>query len=337
MKATIYDVAHDSGVGISTVSRVLNNSPNVSPKTKEKVLASIEKMNFYPNANARGLTSAKTSTIGIAVPFYLRYFFMDILVGVGDELASHGYDIILFNIKSPDDIKNVLRKIIGESKISGLIGISISFNDEEIKNLDDAGIPVVLVDSSNDNVSSIFINNINGGYKAVKHLVELGHTKIATIIGSHTDPFKLNITKSRLKGMKRALKENDIHFEPNYVRHGNWNKYSAYEAMEVLLSLHEPPTAVFCCSDIMALGAIEKVKKRGLRIPEDIAIVGYDDLEFSSLIGLTTLRQPLDILGEMSTKIIMSNISEGKYRKQKIEIEPELIIRNSTVKEEVGN
>jgi LacI family transcriptional regulator len=335
-KATIYDVARDAGVGISTVSRVLNDSPNVNPETRERVQASIEKLQFYPNANARGLTSSKTTTIGIMVPFFMRYFFMDILLGIGDELINHGYDMLLFNVDELSRKNQIIKRIIGERKISGLISISLPIEDEEFKELQMAKIPLVLLDSHHEHANSIYMDNVEGAYKGVSHLITQGHTNIGMINGSLDTPFMSRVAKDRLSGYKKALRDAGIEYDRELVKSGDWHKFGGYEAAEWLLSLPKPPTAFFCASDIMALGALEKVKKRGIRIPEDFGIVGYDDMEFAQYAGLSSLRQPLDILGEMGTKILLGAIAENKYKKQCIRVEAELIARESSVKERRG-
>ena len=336
MKATIYDVARDAGVGISTVSRVLNESPNVNPETRARVLKSIEKMNYYPNANARGLTSSKTSTVGLMVPFAFRYFFMDILIGVGEELKSHGYDLLLYDCETQEDKTMYLKKILGERKINGLLMVSLPITEEEFKELQIAKIPLVLLDGEHEHANSIYIDNVMGAYKAVKHLISLGHKRIALINGTVDEQFYSPTAKKRLKGYKQALRDHDIEYDKELVTVGDWHKFGGYEAAEHLLSLHNPPTAFFCASDIMALGAMEKIRKRGMTIPDDIAVMGYDDLEFAQYTGLSTMRQPLDILGEMGAKILLGAISENRYRKQNIRMEPELIVRSTTVKERRG-
>lgn len=336
MKSTIYDVARDAGVGISTVSRVLNDSPNVNPETRERVRTSIQKLQFFPNANARGLTSSRTTTIGIMVPFFMRYFFMDILIGIGDEVNAHGYDLMLFNIDEMSRKDQVIKKIIGEKKISGLISISLPITDEDFKELQIAKIPLVLLDSQHEHANSIYMDNIQGAYKAVSHLIAQGHKRIGMINGPHDVPFLSGVAKDRLTGYKRALRDADLEYDKELVRSGDWHKFGGYEAAELLLSLPNPPTAFFCASDIMALGALEKVKKRGIQVPDDFGIVGYDDMEFAQYTGLTSMRQPLDILGEMGTKILLGAIAENKYKKQSIRVEAELIIRESTMKERRG-
>jgi LacI family transcriptional regulator len=337
MKSTIYDVARDAGVGISTVSRVLNDSPNVNPETRERVLASIQKLNFYPNANARGLTSSKISTVGVMAPFASRYFFMEILLGIGDELAGHGYDMLLYNLDDPLRHKQYLQKIVGEKKVAGLMTVSLSIDDEDFRMLQMAKIPLVLLDAEHPHANSIYIDNVEGAVKAVSHLVALGHKRIALINGSSDDAFQGVTARNRLAGYKRALKEADIDFDKDLVQVGDWHKFGGYEAAELLFSVSNPPTAVFCGSDLMALGAMEKAKKRGMRIPDDIAIVGYEDMEFAQYAGLTSLRQPLDIVGEMGAKLLLGAIAENKYKKQNIKVEPELIVRETTVKERRGS
>lgn len=336
MKATIYDVARDAGVGISTVSRVMNDSPSVSAETRERVLASIKKLHFYPNANARGLTSSKITTIGIMVPFYFKYFFMEILLGIGDELSSHGYDFLLYNVDEPGKKARFMEKIMGERKIGGLIMISLPLEDNEFKELQIAKIPLVLLDSQYPHANSIYVDNTDGAYKAVNHLIQQGHRRIAIINGDMSDPLRAQTARERLTGYKRALRDADIEFDRDLVRTGHWNKFSAYEAMEVALEIPNPPTAAFCTSDVMALGAMEKVKKRGMTIPEEFAIVGYDDMEFAQYAGLTTMRQPLDIVGEMGAKILLGAMAENKYKKQHIRFEPELVVRFSSMPERRG-
>jgi len=329
MPITIYDVAKKAGVGIGTVSRVLNNSPHISPKTREKILKVIKDLKYQPHAMAQGLARKRTNSLACIVPSFTGYFYLELINGIQQALSRYGFDLILYSVGQMEKEKEVLKRILRERKVDGVLLISMAISDEYVKKFTHAKFPIVLVDSFHDELDSITIENREGAFIATKHLIALGHTRIGMVNGNlNSVPAKI-----RLEGFKAALAENNIPFENERIKtvnqtdnkklnhnHG-FNKEAGYEAMTSLLNLKEDrPTAVFISSDIQAAGAVKAIRERGLRIPEDIAIVGFDGIELSEYLGLTTMKQPMFEMGMIAVdrlieKILNSDVSEKTIKK----------------------
>lgn len=341
MPVTIYDVAKKAKVGIGTVSRVINNSPQISPKTKEKVLKVIKELKYQPHALAQSLARKRTNTIACIVPFFTGYFFIEILRGIQREISYYGYDLILYSVDEIEKKEVFLRRTLREKKVDGVLLLSLEISDQDVNKFLQAKFPIVLVDSYHPQLDSITIENEQGAYLATHHLLELGHRKVAIITGQLSSLPSL----IRLKGYKKALKSYNINLNEHYIiavdsyedmeitsNHG-FNKTAGYRAMHKLINLNdERPTAVFVSSDIQAIGAMKAISEHGLRIPEDIAIIGFDDIELAEWVGLTTMRQPMFEMGRLAVKRLIDKINNNPLPLYKKSFLPELIIRKSSGK-----
>ena len=313
LSVTIYDVAKKAGVGIGTVSRAINDSESISPTTKEKVLAVARELGYRPHASARGLARKKTNTIGAIVPFFTGYFFVELLRGIQQEISKHQYDLILYSVDETNKKEAFLKRSLQERKIDGLLLISLEMTNTEAAPFLRSKFPIVLVDRYHPKLDSIMVENRQGAYTATQHLIRLGHTRIGMIDG-HLRSFPARV---RLEGYKRALRDHHIDFVDDYLVIGDsvtgedgFNQEAGYEAMKHLLYLDDDrPTAVFISSDIQAVGAMRAVKEIGLKIPEDIAIVGFDDIEMAQYVGLTTMRQPMFEMGKLAVDRLVERIS----------------------------
>ncbi len=340
MSTTIYDVAKKAGVGIGTVSRVLNNSPQISPKTREKVLKVIKELKYQPHAMAQGLARKRTNSLACLVPSFTGYFYLELINGIQQALSRHRFDLILYSIGQMDKEKEILKRTLRERKVDGVLLISMPITDEYVKKFTQARFPIVLVDSFHDELDSIAIENREGAFIATKHLIDLGHTRIGMINGNlNSLPAKI-----RLEGFKAALAENNIPFEAERVKivqqtdnkelnhnHG-FNKKAGYEAMLSLLNLEvNRPTAVFISSDIQAAGALKAIRERGLSVPEDIAIMGFDGVELSEYLGLTTMKQPMFEMGMIAVERLIEKILSPETTKKKVKklFHTRLIIRDT--------
>lgn len=333
MGVTIYDVAKIAGVGLGTVSRVLNNSDHISPETRKKVLDAIEKLNYKPHAFARGLAKQKTNILSIIVPFFTGYFYIELLKGIQKSVTKFEYDLVLYNVEKNNRLNSVLDKVLNSKLVDGVILISMSLSDKYAIEFNKQNLPIVLVDSYHPGVDSFFIENKKGAYIATKHLIDLGHKRVGMIDAQ----LKSTPAKIRLEGYKAALKDRGITFDSKYLvisdsdeKSDGFSREAGYSAMKRLLMLGEDrPTAVFISSDIQAVGAMKAIREEKLTIPDDIAIIGFDDIEFSEAIGLSTMRQPMFEMGEMAVDILLKRISgqiSSLFHKKYI---PELIIRET--------
>ncbi|OCL25739.1 LacI family transcriptional regulator [Orenia metallireducens] len=325
-KVTIYDVAKVAGVGVGTVSRVLNASDNVSDKTRQKVLKVMEELNYRPNAMARGLALQKTNSIGIMVPNFVGHFFVEVLQGVQKALDFHNMDLVLFKVDKKYKEKYI-ESVIDAQRVDGVLGITLDMTEEEVAKFQDAKLPLVLVDDFREEVSSIAVDDIAGSKKAIEYLLDLGHRKIAFLDG----PLGSIHGFKRLKGVELAFKEAGLKFDHNLLKTGDFNMESGYNLMKEILELNsdEIPTAIFAASDNQAIGALKAIEDAGLKVPEDFALIGYDDIELAKYLNLTTISQPMTKMGKMGIDILIGEISSDKKELTHRVIEPELVIRKS--------
>ncbi|OVE78506.1 hypothetical protein BVY01_05205 [bacterium I07] len=333
MAATIYDVAKKAGVGIGTVSRAINNSPRIAQKTKTRVLEAVKDLNYKPHAMAQGLARNRTNTIAVIVPVFTGYFFQQLLSGVQQEIIRSEYNLMLYSVDQVDKACYFMNKIIHEKRVDGVLYISMKLYEKDVLHCIKHKFPIVLIDSYHPDLDSITVENRKGAYQATTHLINQGHKRVAMIDGN----LRSLPAQIRLSGYKRALEDNHIPFDDQYLvisdvdtTRDGFNEQAGYQAMNQLLQLRDKkPTAVFVASDIQAVGAIKLIKKKKLRIPDDIAIVGFDDIELAEYLGLTTMRQPMFEMGVMGVKRLLQRVKDEKLAHFNKHFTPELIIRNS--------
>ncbi|MBN2103691.1 LacI family DNA-binding transcriptional regulator [bacterium] len=314
MKPTIYDVAKKAGVGIGTVSRVINNSSQITPETKSRVLKVIRDLRYQPHAMARGLAQNKSLMVAIILPSFTGYFYLELLRGIQQEISEHSYDIVLYNVDNPERIDIFMNRILRERRVDGMLLVSMSISEKYKDRFLRANFPIVLVDSFHKELDSVSVENEQGAYLATKHLIDQGHNKIGMIDAQ----LKSTPAKIRLQGYKKALKDHHLPFNKNYLLISDadtdkdgFNRQAGYEAMKQMLAMPDRPTAVFISSDVQAAGAIRALQEAGLTIPRDMAIVGFDDIELAQYLGLTTIHQPLYEMGRLAVHRLMERI-KGK-------------------------
>lgn len=340
MSVTIYDVANKAGVGIGTVSRVINNSPQISPGTREKVLKIIRELKYQPSAMAQSLARKKSNIIACVVPFFTGYFYFEVLNGVQQELSNYGYDLILYNVDKLEKKEEILKRTIRERKVDGVLLISMPISDKLVFRFKESKLPIVLVDSYHDALDSITIENKEGAFIATEHLINLGHKRIGMINGCLSSIPAIN----RLEGFKAALNKYNVLYNDSIVisadfngdaevlQNDGFNKMAGYKAMTHLLELKaDKPSAIFISSDIQATGAIKAIQEHHLNIPIDISIIGFDGIEFSGYLGLTTMEQPMFEMGILAVerlirKIQHPEITNGIFKKL---FHPRLIVRET--------
>jgi len=339
MAVTIYEVAKKAGVGIGTVSRVLNNSSQISPETRDRVLKVIKALHYQPHVMAQGLARKKSLTIAALIPFFTGHFYVELLKGIQQATAQHKYDLILYSIEDVHDKDFYLKRALQQRRVDGVLLVSLPLSDPFAKEFRRKKLPLVLVDAFHREFDSITVNNQTGAYVAAQHLLQLGHQRLAMITG-HRESAP---AQHRHAGFQNALQEAGVKIageliissdalgkEAATVNDG-FNKEAGYLGMKQLLLLDgKRPTGVFVASDIQALGAMKAVRESGLRIPEDIAIVGFDDIELAEYVGLTTVRQPMFQMGKQAVERLMALIDHKDSLRQHLRIETELIVRESS-------
>ena len=333
MSVTIYDVAKAAGVGISTVSRVLNENTNVREETRHRVLEAIEALGYKPNILARNLSRSHVQTVGVVLSYLTSPFQVTVLQGIERFLAQAGLDLTIFSMESPKRRETLLENLSHGRRCDGLIAISFTPQERFLQRFQRYHIPVVIADFWDEYIPSVFVDNEEGGYLATRHLLSLGHTRIGYILDHTEPPNGVGANEpgaDRQRGYQRALQEAGIAFEPRLVvESGLHTRERGAAAAEVLLNRGERLTAIFAASDMIALGVMEYARKQGLRIPEELAVVGFDDIELASFAGLTTVRQPMQEIGRQAAEIVTRLMRGEKVSRISRQLPVELIVRDS--------
>lgn len=330
-KVTIYEVAKTAGVAISTVSRVLNNSPNVSETTKAKVQKAINDLSFRPQVSARKLASRQPNMMAIAVPSFTTPFFNEVLKGVKDEMKKMDLDIILYNTGSRNP-EEAVHNFFDRGTADAIIILSIEIDEDLHRIFQSANAPLVLVNSKHEAYNYFMLNDYKGGFMAGEHLVQKGFKRPGMI----NSELKTRATSERERGFKDALKQHNIAIDEQLFvtgeseKHGGLTEEAGYEAIYKYDALNRFPDAIFCTNDTQALGALHALTKLGLKVPEDIALMGYDNIKFTKYLDLTTVDQKMHEVGMLATRRLAELIeAPGSDIIQKT-IDPVLVERGST-------
>lgn len=333
-RTTIRDVAQAAGVSINTVSRALNGKPDVNPETKRLIVEVAERLSYMPNKLARGLRSNKTGIIGVIVADIANPFFSAVVKGVGKAAKELSYSIILQDTSESYEGEEQAIHTMRSEYVDGVLITPVQTDNKSILMLQESGIPFVLVARHFSDVKTDYVvaDDVQGGYLATKHLIENGHEKIAFING----PAYNSSAIERFQGYKKALGESHIKIDESLIRNGALTMEDGYAHAQALLENGAPkPTALFTFSDFVALGAMKAVHEAGLRIPNDIAIVGYDDVAFAFCleVPLTTVRVQKRRLGEEAMTALEKKI-DGQKGDRQLRIPVDLVVRQSSLSTE---
>lgn len=329
MATTIYDVAKLAGVGLGTVSRVLNNSPAVKDSTRERVQSAIRQLDYTPDPIARSMTRGRTGTLAVIIPFFTRPFSIEVLRGIEASTSRLGYEMVVYNTENDEQRDEYFRRLPMSRKADGLLVVSLSPKDRFIPNFARSQLPTILVDAYSPSLTSLVVNNVDGAYCAMNYLVQKGHRRIGFINGEIEGNFKFNQANDRLIGVHRALGDAGINFEPELMELASWDRQGGREASHRLLSLKNPPTAIFAASDVQALGTLETARALNLDVPGDLSIMGFDGIELSEWLQLTTMQQPMYQMGEMGLSLLMEQIENPHKPPELIRLNTELIERKT--------
>jgi DNA-binding LacI/PurR family transcriptional regulator len=327
--ARIADVAARAGVGVATVSRVLNGHVNVRPATRERVLEAIRVLNYRPSSVARNLSLQRTMVVGAVLPWFTNPSAVQRVRGIVEGLSDSPYDLMVFDVESEDRQRRAFELFDRGDRADGLLVVSTQPPEAEVERLNAARIPCILVDGAHPSLPSIAVDDVAGGEMATRHLIELGHRRIA-LIGDPPPEFRFEWSRDRTRGYERALLRARIDVRPEYVREGTRLLHVARGIAIELLSQPDRPTAVFAASDTQALGTLEAAKSLGIRVPEELSVVGFDDIEVASYVGLTTVRQPLFESGRRGAQLLLRALA-GRPVDVRTELLPlELVVRGTT-------
>jgi LacI family transcriptional regulator len=332
---TIKDLAKVAGVSITTVSRALNGYSDVSEKTRSRIKKLAQEMSYRPNAQAQSLVLKKTHTIGVIMSEIKSSnakdaFAFEVLCGINDRASELNYEILLFSTNPKKQLKKSYSDLCMERNVDGAILRGLRVNDPYLKEVvHQSHFPCVLIDIplAGEWVGHVTTDNVNGAKEAVNHLIQLGHRHIAMINGYD----EAAVSHERLSGYLLALQGGEIPYDPALVLDGRFSEEGGMEAMNQILDTHPEVTAVFCASDLMALGAMKALEHRGRKIPESMSIVGYDDISIASYCspGLTTVHQEKYELGYQAAQLLIDML-EGRKVRHKVMLTNQLIVRGST-------
>lgn len=328
---SIKDIARIARVSHPTVSRALQNSPLVNPRTAEKIRKIALESGYRASAVARGLVTRRTRTIGLVVTTVADPFTSEVVSGIEQTANDHGYSVFLADSNADPERERKVVQAFAERRVDGIIVTSSRVGALYLPLLSEMMVPIVLVNDQHPGafVHSVMICNLEGSRAVANHLVELGHRRIAYL----GDKFGYQSDAERYAGYREALHAAGIPHDPELEVHGDGKPEAAMRAMDALLALTHPPTAVCCYNDMSALGAMRLIHMHGLRVPDDISVAGFDDLFVASYTQppLTTVRQPMRRMGQMAMESLFKLMS-GEEQEFKIKVEAELIVRESTAR-----
>ena len=309
---TIRDVARHAGVSAATVSRVLNDSPLVLEPTRERVQASVDELGYRLNATARNLSIGRAMAIGVVVPFFTAPSVIERLRGVVERLGRgdrREYDLMLFDVEAPE--RRPFENLVARDRVAGLLIISLPVSGPEVAALQRDELPVVLVDAVHPAFASVVIDNARGGELAAQHLLARGHRRIG-FVGDHPDnPYGFTSSRDRRRGFAAALERAGAALDPALERVGAHGREPAGELAEELLTLPDPPTAIFAASDLQAIGVLKAAEKLDVSVPDELAVIGFDDVDLAEIVGLTTIHQPLREGGALAADLLLAAIENG--------------------------
>lgn len=330
MSATIEDVARRADVSMATVSRALRGLPNVAPSTRDRVLVAASDLRYVADPSASRLAGGRCLTVGLVVPMLGQWYFSKLYSGVEGVLAAAGYEVLPFTLSGPGGVDRFLRTLPFRKRVDGLVLADTPFDERQFERVAGAGVTLVTVGMTGTTASGLAVDNVAAARLAVGHLTGLGHRRIALIGGLDDDPFGFSTPVDRFRGYQEAIKLAGLAYEPELAVPGHFSLEGGAEAMHRLLALGHPPSGVFACSDEMAIGAMQVAREAGLRVPEDLSIVGIDDHDVSGYVGLTTVHQDVVGQGERAAQLLLDRLTEGS---QEIihEVYPtRLVVRRTT-------
>lgn len=328
-RVSIKDIAAVAGVSHSTVSRALGKSPLVKHETAENIRRIAQEMGYRVSAIARGLVTNRTKTIGVVVTTIADPFVAEVVSGIEEMANEHGYSVFLANSGADPSREVKMVHSFEEQRIDGIVITASRVGALYVPILSEMRVPIVLLNNQHPGefVHSVMIANVEASREAIRHLIGLGHRRIAYL----GDQFGYQSDTERFAGYREALAQADVPFQPELVVHGDGRPEGAARAMEKLLALPQLPTAVFCYNDMSALGALKCIRLSGRRVPEDVSLVGFDDLFLAQYTEppLTTVRQPKQLMGRLAMETLLTLLS-GAKSEENIKVPGELVVRQST-------
>lgn len=334
MAVTIRDVAARADVSVATVSRALRNHPSISERTREHVVAVANDMGYVlPVRSAQARVESTRPRIAFIVPFVGRWYFARVLEGAERVMHDRGIDLVVSRPMDSQGRRRALAEHLQDLAVNGAVAVAMPIGDAELDSLERVGIPLVMIGVNHPNVTHVRIDDVAAGQTATRHLLELGHERIGLVSEGPFEPWAFSASSDRRNGFLKALEEARIPWDPALEVHADFTARGAEAAVERLFEMQNPPTAIVAQSDEMAYGVMSAARKHGLRVPDDLSIVGIDDHDVAAAWDLTTVAQPVDTLGELAAWQIASRVlGDVTTEVQKLIVPTSLVVRNSTAR-----
>jgi len=328
--STVYDVADKAGVSIATVSRVINSPDKVNPETRSKVLSVIDELGYIPKAEAAARARKSAGRIGVLAPFFTYPSFVQRLRGVANALNSLPFEITIYNVDSTARRDSYVTSLSLTRRLDGLILMALPFNQVTVERLVDNSMETVSIEVTHPSFSSIVIDDHEGGRMAAEYLIGKGHRQLGFIGDTDLPEYAFPTSDRRLGGYRAAIHEAGLELENAHIALASPSLENAKKCMNRLLDLQKHPTAVFCATDTQAMGALKAARERGLQVPHDIAIMGFDDLDMADYIGLTTIRQHLEESGRLAVELLLARLEDRSRPIQNVRLTLEIVERETT-------
>ena len=326
---TIYDVARLSGLSIATVSRVLNSPEQVTPETRDKVLKVIDELGYVPRAEARARAIKGTRRIGVLTPFFTSPSFVERLRGIAYILGKTNFELIVYTVDSSSRLSAYLTSLPLTGSLDGLIILSLPFTEADAKRLVEHNVKTVVIEYEQNYFSSVEIDNKGGGEMAAKYLLDKGHKRMGFIGEMHPPEYAIRPAPARLNGFREALAQENIQIPDDYILSSPIDQESTRMAASKLLKHFDPPTAIFAAADFQAMALMNVANEMGLKIPDDLAVLGFDGLETSEFMGLTTINQSLDDSGRIAAELLLTQLADTSRSVQHVKLPLTLVERDT--------
>ena len=331
--AGVVEIAELAGVSPATVSRALRGLHHVNDETRKKIVdAAIElKHPVRPDLLPRD-AATRTNAVGVIAPYISRWYFTQSINGIEQSLREAGFDLMLYNFSQVDARQRIFQERLLRGKVDALIVVSMPPLDDEFESLLELGIPLTLLGFDHEGCNSVKVDDVLGGKIATQHLIDYGHKEIGILSGERDTALNFHVSNDRSRGFLDVMETAGLEWNPEFEIRGDYNIQTSEIAMESFLRRKKLPSAIFCHSDEMAFGAMKAIRKKGMRIPEDISIIGFDDHEMSQYVGLTTVSQPPQFLGQMAAAATIASITNPENQMKHLSVSTSLVLRETTAR-----
>ncbi len=336
---TIRDVASQAGVSVATASRALNGSSVVNDATRDRIMSVVQQLGFSPSRAARHLSLGRTLTVGVVVSFLTRPQAAERLRGVDAVLADSDFDLVIYNVETLEKRDHYLSTLAASQRTDGLLVMSLPPSVETAAHLETGPVPVVFIDVHGSTVSAfprVVGDDRAGGRLAARHLLDLGHERIGFIGDAPENPFGFTSSRDRASGLFETLVDAGIEIRDEWIGLGAHGRYEARDLARRMLTATSRPSALFAASDTQALGVVAAARDLGLNVPNDLSVIGYDDIEAADYVGLSTVRQELFESGRVGAELLLAQIAQRSEVAELVELPPQLVVRETTASPKEG-